>query len=315
VFRLRTLLRSLGARTASGLVVLWVTATLAFLALKAMPGDPALAVLAAGGNPTPEAVAAFRHEHGLDRPLAVQYGIYLAHLVRGDLGVSYSQHQPVSQVLLEQTGDTLLLTVSSLALAWLLVLTWTVLTSAEHPWLRGLGAGVETICAALPHFWLGIVLLTLFSFQLRLFPPAGNEGWQSLVLPSLTLAVPLAGFIGQVTRESLQQVMEEPFILSARTRGSGEWAIRARHALRHALLPAVSLSGWAIGALVSGAVVVESIFSRRGLGRELVSAVQLQDLPLTLGITLVVAVVYVLANLLADLAYHLIDPRIRPDSP
>jgi peptide/nickel transport system permease protein len=308
----RRLLQFLTLRLLSGLLVLWVTTTVAFLALESMPADPAMAILGTG-HPTPEAIREFRHEYGLDRPLIARYGIYIARLLQGDLGVSYSQHLPVRQILAAQIGPTLELTVSALILAWLLVLAWTLLMVDGHEWLSRVGSVVEIVSAGLPQFWLAILLLAVFAFDLHLFPPAGNEGWRALVLPSLALAVPLAGFIGQVTRESLEIVLEQPFILSARARGLGKWAIRYRHALRHAVIPGISLSGWAIGALISGAVVVEDIFSRQGLGRQLVLAVQVQDLPLALGVTVVVAICYVIASVLADLAYHWVDPRIRGD--
>ncbi len=308
------LARHTGTRLLGGALVLWVTATLAFFALKLVPGDPALSILGPG-NPTAETIAAFDHEYGLDKPLAVQYGLYLARLLQGDLGESYSQHLPVAQIVTAQAGATFQLTLSALAVAWLLVLAWTLVTAGRRDWRSSLGSGVETVAAALPPFWLAILLLAIFAFGLRLFPPAGSDGLRTLILPSLALAVPLAGFIGQVTRESLEIALEQPFVLTARTRGVGDWAVRCRHALRHSVLPGISLSGWAIGALISGAVVVEIIFSRKGLGRQLVQAVQVRDLPLSIGITLVVAVGFVLANILVDLLYHLVDPRLGSNAP
>ncbi|MFV3314670.1 ABC transporter permease [Pseudomonas sp. NY15374] len=308
--RLRALGRRAVIRLGGGLLVLWAVATLTFFALRLMPGDPVLAILGGTtGNPTPEAIEATRREYGLDKPLPVQYALYLGRLVQGDLGQSYSQHQPVTRVLAEQAGATLELTFAALVLAWLLVLLLTVVTAGRGRLIGGLASLAETLSAALPHFWLGVVLLAVFAFGLRWFPPAGSESLASLVLPAFSLAIPLAGFIAQVTRESLELTLDQPFILSARSRGLSDLAVRFRHALRHALLPGVSLSGWAIGALISGAVVCEVIFSRKGVGRQLYQAVQLQDLPLVIGITLVVAAAYVLANILVDLLYQWIDPR------
>lgn len=308
--RLRALGRRAAIRLGGGLLVLWAVATLTFFALRLMPGDPVLAILGGTtGNPTPEAIEATRREYGLDKPLPVQYALYLGRLVQGDLGQSYSQHQPVTRVLAEQAGATLELTFAALVLAWLLVLLLTVVTAGRGRLIGGLASLAETLCAALPHFWLGVVLLAVFAFGLRWFPPAGSDSLASLVLPAFSLAIPLAGFIAQVTRESLELTLDQPFILSARSRGLSDLAVRFRHALRHALLPGVSLSGWAIGALISGAVVCEVIFSRKGVGRQLYQAVQLQDLPLVIGITLVVAAAYVLANVLVDLLYQWIDPR------
>ncbi|HEK1684350.1 TPA: ABC transporter permease [Pseudomonas putida] len=308
--RLRALGRRASIRLGGGLLVLWAVATLTFFALRLMPGDPVLAILGGTtGNPTPEAIEATRREYGLDKPLPVQYVLYLGRLVQGDLGQSYSQHQPVTRVLAEQAGATLELTFAALVLAWLLVLLLTVVTAGRGRLIGGLASLAETLSAALPHFWLGVVLLAVFAFGLRWFPPAGSDSLASLVLPAFSLAIPLAGFIAQVTRESLELTLDQPFILSARSRGLSDLAVRFRHALRHALLPGVSLSGWAIGALISGAVVCEVIFSRKGVGRQLYQAVQLQDLPLVIGITLVVAAAYVLANILVDLLYQWIDPR------
>lgn len=297
-------------RLAGGLLVLWVIATLTFFTLRQMPGDPALAILG-GGNPTAETIAAVTHEYGLDKPLSVQYGIYLVHLLQGDLGASYTQHLPVARIIAQQGGATLQLIFAAMVLAWFLVLVWTLLTAGRRRWISGLGSLVETVAAALPQFWLAILLLAVFAFGWRLFPAAGSEGLRTLVLPAFALAVPLAGFIGQVTRESLEVNLEQPFVLSARMRGLGDWTVRYRHVLRHSVLPGISLSGWSIGALISGAVVVEVIFSRKGLGRQLFQAVQTQDMPLVVGITLVVAVGYVIANILVDLLYHLVDPRLR----
>jgi len=308
--RLQQLGRRALWRLGGGLVVLWAVATLTFFALRLMPGDPVQAILGGpSGNPTPETIAEVTREYGLDKPLAVQYGLYLLRLVQGDLGVSYSQHLPVTRVLAEQAGPTLELTFSALLLSWLLVLVLTVWTAGRRRWVGRLASLAETLSAALPHFWLGIVLLAVFAFGLRWFPPAGSDSWRTLVLPSFALAIPLAGFIAQVTRESLELTLDQPFVLTARTRGLSDLAVRYRHALRHAVLPGISLSGWAIGALISGAVVIEVIFSRKGLGRQLYQAVQTQDLPLTIGISLVVAAGYVLANILVDLLYLWVDPR------
>nr|WP_314483818.1 ABC transporter permease [uncultured Pseudomonas sp.] len=297
-------------RLAGGVLVLWAVATLTFFALRLMPGDPVLAILGGpSANPTAETIAEATREYGLDKPLAVQYALYLGRLIQGDLGVSYSQHMPVTGVLADQSWATLQLTFTSLLLAWLLVMVLTVLTAGRRRWVANLASLAETFAAALPHFWLGILLLSVFAFGLRWFPPAGSDGWRTLVLPAVALAIPLAGFIAQVTRESLELTLEQPFVLTARTRGLSDTAVRFKHALRHAVLPGISLSGWAIGALISGAVVIEVIFSRKGLGRQLYQAVQAQDLPLTIGISLVVAAVYVLANILIDLLYLWVDPR------
>jgi peptide/nickel transport system permease protein len=307
--------RRLALRLASAVLVLLASATVTFFVLHLIPGDIVTAIL--GGptaNPTPEAVAAAIREYGLDRPLLVQYGLYLGRLLHGDLGISFTQHLPVFDVLRTQMGPTLELMVSALATAWGLALLSVLCTTRRSPLLSRLGTAIETVGAGLPQMWLGILLLWLFSFTLRLFPPAGSSGVATLVLPTLTLAIPLGGFLAQVTREALELALDQPFIVSARTRGLGEAAVRLRHALRHALLPGISLSAWATGALIGNAVVVETIFSRKGLGRELFLAVSMQDMPLTIGIVLAVTLAYIFANLLVDILYGLVDPRLKVSS-
>ncbi|MCQ8242247.1 ABC transporter permease [Rhizosaccharibacter radicis] len=299
-------------RVLLGLSVLLAAVTLAFFALHVVPGDVVSAILGGpAANPTPEAVAAAIREYGLDRPLIVQYLIYLVGLLHGDLGRSFTQHLPVALILREQVGPTLLLTFWALILAWALALLSVLGTTRRRPWLSRLGATLETVAAAMPPFWLGILLLFSFSFAMPLFPPAGSDRLSTLVLPGLAMAIPLAGFLARVTREALELALEQPFILSARMRGLGDLSVRLRHALRHALLPGIALSAWALGALVGNAVVVEVIFSRKGIGRQLFLAVSTQDIPLAMGIVLVVSACYVLSNLAADVLSLWADPRLR----
>ncbi|TGB42622.1 ABC transporter permease [Mycolicibacterium peregrinum] len=292
--------------------VLWGAATLTFLAQHLMPGDPAPTILGgAGSKPSPEQLAAVNAQYGFDRPVLVQYVDYLGGLVRGDLGTSYVLKQPVADIIGQQVGPTLVLTITALVAAWGIAVVVTLLTAHRSRALAALGSGVEIFLAALPQYWLGIVLLVVFAFQLHLFPVVGDDGVAGLVLPALTLALPLAGFLGQVTRDEFSTAMEQPFAVSARARGMSDWGVRWRHALRHAVLPGLSLSGWALGSLFSTAVIVEIVFVRPGLGRILVDAVSKQDMPVVVGVTLLVALVYVAANLLVDVAFVRVDPRLR----
>lgn len=292
-------------------VLLLAVGTIVFFLEHAVPGDPAVAILGgAASHPTKEAVAAVTAQYGFDRPLLAQYGDFLAGLVRLDFGESYTLKQSVTSVVAGQIGPTLALTVTALVLAWLLSITSTLLT-AGRTGLRGrIGSVLETVGAGLPQFWLGLVLLLVFAVQLHWFPVIGS-GPLGIVLPALTLAIPLAGFLGQVTRDEFEDKQQQPFVLSARSRGASEATIRARYVLRHAALPGVTLSGWGLGSLVSGAVIAEVVFARQGIGQVLVTAVSAQDLPLVIGITFVVALVYVVANILTDIAYVVVDPRLR----
>jgi peptide/nickel transport system permease protein len=300
------------ARLAGVVGVLWGAATLTFVIEQLMPTDPAQTILGgAGAKPSPEQLAAVRVQYGFDQPVTVQYLHYLGGILRGDLGTSYIRKQPVSEIIAQQLGSTLTLTATALVAAWLIAVAVTLLTAHRSRVLAAVGSGFETVLAALPQYWLGIVLLVVFAFTLHWLPVVGDGGPEGLVLPALTLALPLAGFLGQVTRDEFSSAMEQPFVLSARARGMSDFGVRWRHALRHAVLPGLTLSGWALGSLFSTAVIVEAVFVRPGLGRVLVDAVTSQDMPVVVGVTLFVAAIYVVANLLVNLAFGRIDPRLR----
>lgn len=310
----KTLGPVLGRRVLAAAVVLWGAATTAFLALHLLPGDRATVIynIRAGQAEarTPEELAPIVAEFGLDRPVWQQYVDYLLGLVTGDAGTSYQQFRPVSAIIGEQLGPTVVLSLTAIVLAWVFMVVWVTLTAGRGPRVSSAAAGVDVAAAGLPPYWLGIILLLVFALGLGWFPVLGGEGPAGLVLPALTLAIPLAGFLAQAARTEFERTLDQPFVLSARMRGLGDTAVRLRHVLRHAILPAVTLSGWALGATLSGAVVVESIFSRPGIGSVLVTAVSAQDLPVVIGIVTLVALVYVLVNLLVDIAYTVIDPRL-----
>lgn len=292
--------------------VLWAVATVTFFAMRLIPGDPAEAILGGpGSQASEEALAAAREEYGLNEPLHMQYLAYLARVAVGDLGRSYALRDEVAAIVGENLGATLALAAISLAVAWLLALGMAMWSARGSRAASAIGSALEVTGAAVPHFWLAIVLILLFSTTLGWLPPVSVPGPLGLVLPVLTLAVPLSGFLGQVMRESLLDAMASPFVLSARARGESETGVYFRHALRHAAIPAVGLTGWAFGSLVSGAVVVETVFARPGLGRTLLNAVLGRDVPLVLGVVLVVAFAYILVTTATDLADRLIDPRLR----
>jgi peptide/nickel transport system permease protein len=298
-------------RVAGVIGVLWGAATLTFIAQQLMPTEPAQTILGgAGAKPSPEQVAAVNAQYGFDRPVVVQYLDYLAGLLRGDLGTSYIRKQPVSDLIGQQLGSTLTLTITALVASWVIAVVVTLLTAHRSRSVAAVGSGLETLLVALPQYWLGIVLLVVFAFHLHWLPVVGDGGPEGLVLPALTLALPLAGFLGQVTRDEFSSAMEQPFAISARARGMSDLGVRWRHALRHAVLPGLTLSGWALGSLFSTAVIVESVFVRPGLGRVLVDAVTSRDMPVVVGVTLFVAAVYVIANLLVGLAFARVDPRL-----
>ncbi|MFF2751434.1 ABC transporter permease [Kitasatospora sp. NPDC058048] len=299
-------------RLGGAVLVLWGAATLGFLALHLVPGDPVSTLL--GGSVTTGSAAVraeITREFGLDRPLFEQYLTFLGRLLGGDLGRSYQQQQPVSRIIGEQLGPTAGLALTAFGLILVFALVSAVTTAGRRRAVRGAASGAELLAISTPPFWLGVLLLTLFSFHLRLFPVAGAEGWQSLVLPAVTLAVPFGSLLSQVLREGLESALHEPFALTARSRGIGPLALRGRHALRHALVPAITLGGWLVGGLLGGTVLVETVFARPGLGRVALDAVTGHDLPVVIGLILLSAAVYLVVNTAVDALYLLIDPRLR----
>jgi peptide/nickel transport system permease protein len=300
--------RFLARRLASGAGVLFGAASLAFVAMQLIPGDPARAIVGAAPA-TPQTMAAIRSDMGLDLPLPLRYLHYLGQLVRGDLGESYQAQQPVTTVLASQVWPTVQLAVAAATLAVLGALLSATLTAQRRPRLRALLRAGELVAAATPTFWLGLVLLTVFSFRLGWFPV--RAGLAGLVLPALTLAVPLGSVLAQVLREAMEDVIGQPFVTTARSRGSTESAVRIRHVLRHALIPLCTLSGWLLGGLLGGTVVVETVFARQGLGRVTLAAVTSRDFPVVVAVVLFSAVVFVVVNTVVDAVYLAVDPRLR----
>lgn len=284
-------------RLRDGVIVLWAAASLTFLGMQHSGGDTALAIV--GGPdamPSAELLAQVRAEYGLDQPLWRQYLSYLGRLAQGDLGESYRLRIPVVQAIGEQLGATLALASTAALLAVVLALASALLTANRGRRLRALVSGVELVLSAVPNFVIGTVLLLAFSFYFHL-------------LPSLALGLPIAALLAQVLRQSLEQVLEQPFITQARARGMSDTGVRLRHALRHALVPLVTLAGYVFASLLGGAVVLELLFGRQGIGRLMLDATANKDVPLVLGVTLLAAAIYVLVNLLVDLLTQAIDPR------
>ncbi|XVU29620.1 ABC transporter permease [Actinoplanes sp. CA-054009] len=295
-------------RLGTGLVVLWAAATAAYLALLAAPGDTVDAIIGDGAD-TPLIRSQIIREWHLDRPAVVQYLDFLWRALHGDLGRSYLLQRPVSEVIGGQLAPTLTLAFSAGVLGVVLALVLAVTT--RRPWARRASSTVELVLVSTPPFLIGIILLSVFSFRLGLFPVSGGRGFAALVLPAVTLALPVAGVLTQVLRDGIDRALDEPFVVTARARGLGERAVLVRHALRHALLPTVTLIGWLFGILLGGAVIIETVFGRPGLGQVTLNAVTSEDMPVVLAVVVFSAFVYVLLNTLADLAYLIIDPRLR----
>lgn len=303
----------LARRLAAAIGVLWAAYTLAFAILYLLPGDPAEIMASAGGDVTPDPaqLAALRAQYGLDDPVVVQYWDRLSAALHGDLGRSVASGRPVSSMLVDAAPSTLQLTFLALALAVLAGACLAfIATFPRAAALRQALLTLPSIAVSAPPFWVGLILVQLLSFHWRLFPAIGNEGWRSLVLPVVTLSIPVSAVIAQVLSKSMLVELRSPYVEEAASKGASRGRIHLRHVARNAAIPALTLAGVMTGELLAGAVVVETVFSRAGLGRVTASAVERQDIPVVLGVVLFSAAVFVVVNLVIDLAYPLVDPRI-----
>ena len=306
-----SLTRWLGRRLLLSSLVVLGAATAAFGALRLTPGDPVAVLVGIAAAQNEEIVERARQDLGFDRPLPVQYGLFLGRLLRGDLGYSYQLGEPVWSLLAQGLGPTAELAGAGFVLALATAVPLAVATAGRRPLLRRLSAAFELLTISVPGFWAGLLLLSFFSFHLGLFPAAGGTGPEGLVLPAVTLALSLVGVYTQVLRDGLTRALDEPFVLSSRARGTGEAGVRWRHALRHALIPVITISGWTLGALLGGAVVIETVFSRPGLGRLLATAIENRDFPVVTGVVVLSGTAFAVISLTVDLLYRVVDPRLR----
>ena len=310
--RPRALLSRLGQVVASVVLVLWGAATLAFVAFRIIPGDPVEVMLGPQAQVSDAVKDGMRADLGLDRPVIEQYGAFLERLVRGDLGESYQLRLPVAEVIGRQLGPTLQLSALALVIAVLLALASALLVRGRIG--RAVASGVELVVLSSPVFWTGLVLLSVFSFQLGWFPVSGARDAAAIVLPAATLALPVAALLSQVLRDGVEAAEREPFLLTVRARGAGPLRESLHHSLRHASVGGVTLAAYLVGSLLGGAVLVETVFARPGIGRVTLTAITDRDLPVITGVIMLSALVFVLVNTLVDLVVPLIDPRLRSTS-
>jgi peptide/nickel transport system permease protein len=305
------MLRYIGQRALQAVPVLVGITVVTFLMLHLVPGDPVL--LFAGDKPMSEAQAAeIRHQLGLDRPLLTQYEDYVGHLLRGDLGRALRSQRPVLASILEVLPATVQLTLGALGLAIALGLALGMVAALAHrTWLDTAAMGVAILGVSMPVFYSSLLLLMLFSFTLGWFPATGEGGLDHLILPATALGLISSAVLARLVRSGMLGVLRQDYIVTARAKGLSRALVVWRHALRNALIPVITMLGLQLGALLGGAVVTETIFSRPGLGRLAVDAILNRDFPLVQGTVLVAAVVYVAVNLLVDIAYAAVDPRIR----
>ncbi len=303
------MIRRIVQLVASAVFVLWGAATLAFLAFRIIPGDPVDVMLGPLAQVSEATKDGIREELGLNRPPMQQYLDYLGRLLHGDLGESYQLRMPVTEVIGRQLAPTVQLTVLALLIA--VVLAFAVALLARRGVPRVIAGAAELIVLSSPVFWIGLVLLAVFAFGLGWFPVAGTRNPATIVLPAITLALPVAALIGQVLRDGIDQAERQPFAQTVRARGAGEVRLTLRHTLRHAAASALTLSAYLVGSLLGGAVLVETVFARPGLGRVTLTAILDRDLPVVTGVIMLSALVFVVINTVVELVHPLLDPRLR----
>ncbi|WKN23794.1 ABC transporter permease [Azotobacter vinelandii] len=307
--------RYLIGRVGQALLVLWGAYSIAYAILYLLPADTLAIMLSASGleidSLPEEEIARARAYYGLDRSFLEQYFDLLWGALQGDLGQSLTQNRPVAELLAERLPQTL----SLAGLAILLSLAGGIglaYLTAYVRWqpLKAALARLPSLGFSIPVFWMGLLLIQVFAFGLGWFPATGNAGFESLVLPAVTLAIPSAAVYAQVLQRGFQCVWREPYIVTAYAKGLSHGQVQARHAFKNAALPLLTLVGLQVGNTVSGAVLVETIFTRSGVGRLVQEAVLRQDIPVVLAVVAVSAAAFVAVNLIVDLLYPTLDPRI-----
>jgi ABC-type dipeptide/oligopeptide/nickel transport system permease component len=301
----------IGRRLLGAIPVLWGVATLVFVIMRLLPGDPAALMLSEAGG-SAQAITELRAELGLDESLPTQYGRYLIRLAQADLGTSLFTHRSVVATIGEQLFSTIELAVAAMLVAIALGTTLGMVAAIRHgTWIDTFVMAISVAGISIPIFWSAILLIWLFALILGWLPATGQGGVSHLILPALVLGFASAGAITRLVRASLLDVMDQDFVSTARAKGLAERTILFRHTLKNAFIPVISIIGLQFGFLLGGTVVIETIFSRPGIGQLMVNAILWKDLPLVQGIVLLVALVYTLVNLATDVAYAYLDPRIR----
>ena len=305
------MLTYLARRVLAVLPVLFGVTLAVFSMLFLIPGDPVKIMLAEFVT-TPDQIEQMRRQLHLDEPLLKQYGRFVGNALQGDLGTSIRSRRPVTTEIAENLGRTAQLALCSMAVAILVGVPLGLLAAVgRNTWLDVASMGIALLGVSMPSFWLGLLLIFTFSLHLGWLPATGGGTVWHLILPSVTLGAIAAAIIARLTRSSMLEVLGQDYVRTARAKGLSGWAVVMRHALKNALIPVVTIFGLQFGNLLAGAVIVETVFSRPGLGRLIVGAILAKDFPLVQGTVLFVATSYVLINVLVDVAYAWIDPRIR----
>ena len=304
------MIRYLTRRLLLTIPVILGVATLVFSLIHLVPGDPAQVMLGEGA--AEKDVIELRARLGLDRPLLEQYGVFLRGFIRGDLGTSFRTGQPVTTAILERVPATVELALAAMLVAMVVALPLGIIAAVRHGRFTDHAAMTASLAGiSIPNFWLGPMLAIIFSIELGWLPVSGRGGWESLILPAISLGAALAAILARMTRASLLEELRELYVRAARARGVSRARAILRHGLRNSLIPLVTILGLQFGAVLTGAVITETIFAWPGIGRLLIQSITTRDYPLVQGCILLIAVTYVSVNLITDLLYGVLDPRIR----
>lgn len=299
-------------RLIQSVVVVWGVSVLVFFLLRLAPGDPVTLLLVESASP--EQIAAAKAKWGLDQPIPVQYAVFLGRALRGDLGDSLFFQEPAIEVLMERMPATLQLSAAALFFSLIVAIPIGMLSALKRDTFWDyLGTGLAMVGQAIPPYWLGIMLILVFSVSLGWFPTSGRGTPSHLVLPAITLGSVLMALVTRLVRSGMLDVLNEDYVRTARAKGLRERTVITRHALRNILIPLVTVIGLQLGALFGGAVITESIFAWPGVGRLALQSINARDYPMVQASVLVISVVYVFLNLAVDLIYVYLDPRIRYD--
>jgi peptide/nickel transport system permease protein len=300
----------LARRILLSIPVLLVTAFLVFAALHLSPGDPVEVIV--GPIAPPEVREAVRVKLGLDKPLPVQFAVYMSHIVQGDLGQSILNKRDVSDMISEKLGITAQLGITAFALTYLLGIPLGLFAALNRnsvsDWLTMI---VALLGVSMPAFWLGLILMYMFAVNIPIFPATGCGTPKHLVLPAIALALPFVGRVARITRSTVLEVIGQDYIRTARAKGLREWWVVFHHALRNALIPIISLMGLDFGYILGGSVVIEHVFARPGIGDMILRSIYSRDFPVLQGCMFVLTGGIIVGNILADVAYVVVDPRIR----
>ena len=299
-------------RIVQSIVVLLGALVISFVILRVIPGDPAVMMLS--DLATPDEIERVRNSLGVDQSIWVQFGIYVKQVATGDFGVSYRSQMPALGLVLAYLPATLQLAAAALFITIVVAIPLGAIAALRSgSWIDNMLSGFALIGQSVPVFWLGIMLILVFSVQYRLLPTSGHGGLEHLILPAVTLAAAQVALVARIMRSSMLEVVRQDYIRTARAKGLSELAVVLRHALRNALAPVVTVLGLQVGTLLGGAIITETVFAWPGAGNLLVNSIGARDYPVVQAMIVISALVFVVTNLIVDIIYVLLDPRVSYD--